>query len=400
MEPLQGVRKRKTFALLTHVKTGESAATVGEPTTASVQTHLGRETVRRMRNQCGICEMRIATWLAKRTISWHLVLLITSFAITSCKYQWYLFQVFIPQLRPIQFPWYTSLSVKTVKPTGTLASIKLSNNETIKLTLDNGVIHYFYEEQSIPVSLPRIHDGHWHNIEAKWMTAEIWFSLDYGQFEATAPFEVKVQNLHVSQVVVGHPSSSVTACVKVKPKKNSIAPWKRVCTITPLNNPDYYSLLKDVRVGSAKNFLRKSTTEKNVNEGCSLATACVGAACPPRSTCVEEGGRHKCQCDPGYTGVHCVPICDLKPCKNNGSCVLDLTTPRGYHCKCDERYYRGKNCEQVMELSCPTTWWGWPVCGPCSCPADKNYSPECNKTNGQCKCKVFQAICKIVSTLL
>ncbi|CAL8121926.1 unnamed protein product [Orchesella dallaii] len=276
--------------------------------------------------------------------------------------------VFIPQLRPIGFPWYTSLSVRTVKPTGTLMTIKVSSNETIKLTLDNGVIHYFYEEQSIPVSLPRIHDGHWHHIEAKWMTAEIWFSLDYGQFEATSPFEGKVQNLHISQVVVGHPSSSVTACVQ------------------------------DVRVGSAKNYLRKSTTEKNVNEGCSLATACVGAVCPPRSTCMEQGGRPKCQCDAGYVGVHCIPICDLKPCKNNGSCVLDLTTPRGYHCKCDERYYRGKNCEKVMELTCPTTWWGWPVCGPCSCPADKNYSPECNKTTGQCKCKDYhyekEGVCK------
>lgn len=266
--------------------------------------------------------------------------------------------VFIPQLRPIQFPWYNSLSVRTVKPSGTLATIKLSNNETIKLTLDNGLIHYFYEDQSIPVSLPRIHDGHWHHIEAKWMAGEIWFSLDYGQFEATAPFEAKVHNLHVNQVVVGHPSSSVSACVQ------------------------------DIRVGSAKNYLRKSTTEKNAPEGCSLTAACVGATCPPRSTCVEEGGRHKCQCDPGYVGVNCVPICDLKPCKNNGSCVLDLTTSRGYHCKCDERYYRGKNCEQIMELTCPTTWWGWPVCGPCSCAADKNYSPECNKTNGQCKCRV------------
>ncbi|ODM96856.1 Protocadherin-like wing polarity protein stan [Orchesella cincta] len=271
--------------------------------------------------------------------------------------------VFIPQLRPIGFPWYTSLSVRTVKPTGTLMSVKVSSNETIKLTLDNGVIHYFYEDQAIPVSLPRIHDGHWHHIEAKWMTAEIWFSLDYGQFETTAPFEEKVKNLHISQVTVGHPSSSVTACVQ------------------------------DVRVGSAKNYLRKTTHEKNVNEGCSLATACVGAVCPPRSTCVEQGGRPKCQCDAGYVGVHCIPICDLKPCKNNGSCVLDLTTPRGYHCKCDERYYRGKNCEKVMELTCPTTWWGWPVCGPCSCPADKNYSPECNKTTGQCKCKASPKQC-------
>lgn len=26
--------------------------------------------------------------------------------------------------------------------------------------------------------------------------------------------------------------------------------------------------------------------------------------------------------------------------------------------------------------------------GPCSCPADKNFSPDCNKKTGQCRCKV------------
>lgn len=110
------------------------------------------------------------------------------------------------------------------------------------------------------------------------MTAEIWFSLDYGQFEVTVPFEAKMQNLHVTTVVIGSsaggslPESSMAGCVQ------------------------------DVRVGSAKNYLRKTESEKGVNEGCSLAAACVGAICPQRSTCVEEGGRHKCQCDPGYVG--------------------------------------------------------------------------------------------------
>jgi len=277
--------------------------------------------------------------------------------------------VFIPTLRPIQFPWYNSVSFRSLKRTGHLLKIKLSNNATVRLSMDNGMFHYSYDDESLPVALPRVTDGHWHNIEAKWMTAEIWFSLDYGQFEATVPFEAKVQSLHVTQVVLGgggiaslgggnNETSGVTGC------------------------------FQDVRVGSLKNYLKKSASEKNVHDGCSLATACVGAICPPRSTCIEEGGKHKCQCDPGFVGVHCVPICDLKPCKNNGSCSLDLTTPRGYKCGCDERFYRGKNCEEVMDLSCPSTWWGWPVCGPCSCPAEKNFSPECNKKTGQCKCKV------------
>lgn len=167
-----------------------------------------------------------------------------------------------------------------------------------------------------------------------------------------------MQNLHVTQVVMGGSGSAISGCIQ------------------------------DVRVGSAKNYLRKTVNEKNVNEGCGLATACLGALCPPRSTCVEEGGRHKCRCDPGYMGTHCLPICDLKPCKNNGTCILDLSTSKGYRCQCDERFYRGENCEDIMELSCPSTWWGFPVCGPCACPAEKNFSPECNKKSGQCKCRV------------
>jgi len=125
-----------------------------------------------------------------------------------------------------------------------------------------------------------------------------------------------------------------------------------------------------------------------VNEGCSLATACIGAVCPPRSTCIEEAGRHKCSCDPGHVGVNCLPICELQPCRNNGTCVLDLTVGRGYHCKCDERFFRGTNCEEMLDLSCPSTWWNWPDCAPCSCSPDKNFSPDCNRKTGQCKCKV------------
>lgn len=62
-------------------------------------------------------------------------------------------------------------------------------------------------------------------------------------------------------------------------------------------------------------------------------------------------------------GDKCVPICSLKMCKNNGTCIMDLTTERGYRCQCDDRLFLGDYCEKQMELSCPSTWWGWPICG-------------------------------------
>lgn len=39
-------------------------------------------------------------------------------------------------------------------------AIKLSNNESLSITLDDGLVHYYYNEQSIPVTLPKINDGH------------------------------------------------------------------------------------------------------------------------------------------------------------------------------------------------------------------------------------------------
>lgn len=44
-----------------------------------------------------------------------------------------------------------------------------------------------------------------------------------------------------------------------------------------------------------------------------------------------------------------------------------------------------------IDLPCPKGWWGNPVCGPCHCAVSKGFDPDCNKTNGQCQCKVSPA---------
>lgn len=41
-----------------------------------------------------------------------------------------------------------------------------------------------------------------------------------------------------------------------------------------------------------------------------------------------------------------------------------------------------------MDQQCPKGWWGNPTCGPCNCDINKGFDPDCNKTNGQCHCKV------------
>lgn len=40
---------------------------------------------------------------------------------------------------------------------------------------------------------------------------------------------------------------------------------------------------------------------------------------------------------------------------------------------------------------CPRGWWGHPTCGPCSCNVSHGFDPDCNKTTGECRCKVGPA---------
>lgn len=98
-------------------------------------------------------------------------------------------------------------------------TITLSNNDIVTLSLENnGLLHYTLDGNKIPISLPRVNDGHWHNIEVKWMTAEIWFSLDFGQYEITIQYEAKLQNSFVSQVLVGNEEAGFSGCVQVGQK--------------------------------------------------------------------------------------------------------------------------------------------------------------------------------------
>lgn len=45
-------------------------------------------------------------------------------------------------------------------------------------------------------------------------------------------------------------------------------------------------------------------------------------------------------------------------------------------------------CPHRVDQPCPRGWWGHPTCGPCSCDVTKGFDPDCNKTTGECRCKV------------
>lgn len=95
----------------------------------------------------------------------------------------------------------------------------------------------------------------------------------------------------------------------------------------------------------------------------------------------------------GYVGKGCLPICELNPCSNSSVCETISQKSsirkdeRTYVCKCDA-HHTGAYCETLLDLPCPSNWWGYPICGPCQCDVNKGYSADCNKTTGECVCEV------------
>lgn len=86
-------------------------------------------------------------------------------------------------------------------------------------------------------------------------------------------------------------------------------------------------------------------------------------------------------------------ICD-QICFNNATC-----NKKNNHITCHCRDgFKGKYCQFEQKRantlvgnnnSCPAKWWGTEpgICGPCKCDESKNFSPDCDKTNGACQCK-------------
>jgi len=77
------------------------------------------------------------------------------------------------------------------------------------LQLVNGQVHYSYNGESVLMLNGYASDGHWHHIEVKWMSGELWINLDYGQQEVTSPATNKLQGLYVGKILIGGPDASV-----------------------------------------------------------------------------------------------------------------------------------------------------------------------------------------------
>lgn len=127
----------------------------------------------------------------------------------------------------------------------------------------------------------------------------------------------------------------------------------------------------------------------------------------------------------GYYGTNCTDACSLNPCEHESTCTRKLSSSRGYTCDCPRNFF-GLYCEKKYSfphlcrtlcvlivivvlcatlgsiiqsnvcvnrtgLPCPRGRWGHKTCGPCNCQTDKGFDFDCNKTSGECRCKVTAA---------
>ncbi|KAG8196305.1 hypothetical protein JTE90_013792 [Oedothorax gibbosus] len=288
------------------------------------------------------------------------------------------FLIFTPHLRPVQTEWPIGLSFRTRQKDGLLVKVQLGQSSFVSLEVAGGFLKYTFNEQSFMLTDVAVNDGVWHNVEAKWMPAGIWLNLDYGQYESVERLEGHIRGLYVGKVSIGG----------VQPSEG------------PENLTFFNGCIQDVRIDMNRDAWLRPSLESNVREGCRVPNPCHSNPCPKNSTCVDNWGQYECQCDMGFVGNQCLPVCEINPCAPGSQCITtkktsmhDISHKYGYTCECDS-VHTGGYCEVPLDTPCPSNWWGYPICGPCHCDTGKGYDANCNKTNGECTCedKHFQPL--------
>ncbi|XP_050305133.1 protocadherin-like wing polarity protein stan isoform X2 [Anthonomus grandis grandis] len=273
---------------------------------------------------------------------------------------------FNPLLRPIQLPWLNALSIRTMQEDSFLMSIQVGQNSSAVMLLHKGYLMYVYNGEALSLNSMYLSDGEWHHVEVSWIGTEIHFAIDHGEYQAVMPFSEKIQGLYVGKILIGGPDN----------------------TYTSLNAGYNYldGCIQDVRIGNQQTTLTRPTVKENVEEGCYSLMECQNQ-CPNEAQCTVTWGKSQCDCNEGYVGALCVPVCSVSPCENGAACESNLLDPRGYQCKCNSSEYSGDYCEVKQTQPCPASWWGYPVCGPCECDVKAGYNPDCDKKTGKCHCR-------------
>lgn len=85
----------------------------------------------------------------------------------------------------------------------------------------------------------------------------------------------------------------------------------------------------------------RPTMRENVLDGCPSQSECQ-QSCPATAHCIAGWGNSRCECESGYVGGVCVPVCSTEPCENTGTCVEDRLDVKGYRCQCNSSDYSGE----------------------------------------------------------
>uniref|UniRef100_A0A8D2LNR3 Cadherin EGF LAG seven-pass G-type receptor 1 n=1 Tax=Varanus komodoensis TaxID=61221 RepID=A0A8D2LNR3_VARKO len=280
----------------------------------------------------------------------------------------------------ISVPWYIGLMFRTRKVNGMLmqANAGVSSKINIQI-LDKYVVFEVYDGlnqvASLKMTQSRISDGEWHHLLIELKSAKdgkdikylAVVSLDYGMYQSTVQIGNQLPGLKMKSIIVGGVSGDQVSVQQ-----------------------GFYGCLQGVRMGETSTNVAtlnmKQALKINVKEGCEVDNPCDSNPCPLHSYCSDDWDSYSCICDPGYFGTDCVDVCSLNPCEHVSTCVRKPSSSHGYTCECGQSYY-GQYCESKIDLPCPRGWWGNPICGPCNCQVNKGFDPDCNKTNGECRCK-------------
>ncbi|KAM6454465.1 cadherin EGF LAG seven-pass G-type receptor 2 isoform 4-T4 [Liasis olivaceus] len=280
----------------------------------------------------------------------------------------------------ITLPWHIGLMFRTRQSNGVLLRAAAGQHSTITLWLSEGTVLMTVYRTNSQISALRLHqvkvnDGDWHHLQlelhSSWDNPEAQclaiMAFDYGLHQVVANISSELHGLKMRNLSIG----------AVLGEKGDLQHGFRGC-------------MQGVRMGETSAggiALNVNQAEKvNVEQGCSIPDPCDSNPCPLNSYCNDDWDSYSCSCDPGYYGDSCANACSLNPCEHQAICVRKPSSSHGYSCECPDSYF-GPYCENKLAQPCPRGWWGHPICGPCNCDVGKGFDPDCNKTNGECRCK-------------
>lgn len=288
-------------------------------------------------------------------------------------------------------PFVFGISFKTRQRTTTLFTAEFTGRRTISLKLWNDKPRVIYGGDLLTMTYPNVADAQWHTMSITVTDSHLNFTVDYiytSTFVLSETFYGGLTKIYVGAAVGTNFAQSFFGCIKV------------YCRLS--NTTTQYCNCKFIVFKGA--FLSRSFAQLQylrldnhfkTEIGCHLPDPCQSNTCSKNSMCVQNWDSYICKCLPGFVGAKCVDSCSLSLCKNGGQCRRSVI---GYDCQCRKDYF-GKYCQYRKGLTgdqCPKNWWGYPLCGPCKCDVSKGYDPDCNKTTGQCYCKVTVTVSSAV----